>query len=145
MVNSTISYYGGSVCVGPKADETFVTAKADGTSKAGNMVTILSTGFVDNTDVNAVDFFVGIMMERYDTDIDTAPTSGKLVQIVIPKVGHKYRVLCSDMDTSAPGQGATFSTTEGVLAKVTDIEATHVCRTSKYEDGDTVAEVIWGD
>jgi hypothetical protein len=126
--------------------ENFVTAIAEGTSKAGDVVNVTTgTGIIAQTDVNAVDLFTGILATRYDTDIDTAPTASKTVRVLLPKVGHKYIVTVVDLNASGPGIPLTFHTTAGALTVVSDVEATHICRTWRYTDGDTVAEVIWGD
>jgi len=145
MSLSKVSDYRGSVCVNA-SEEFYVTAIADGTCKAGNVVNVTTaTAAVAQTDVDSVDLFTGILEVRYDTDVDTAPTAAKIVQVVLPQVGHKYIVTVVDLNASGPGIPLTFHTTAGSLTKVTDVEATHVARTWRYTDGDTIAEVIWGD
>ena len=126
--------------------ENFVTAIAEGTSKACDMVNVTTaTAVIAQTDIDSVDLFTGILATRYDTDIDSVPTATKTVRVLLPKTGHKYIVTVVDLSASGPGIPLTFHTTAGALTKVTDVEATHICRTWRYTDGDTVAEVIWGD
>ena len=145
MVKSKLSDYRSTVEVDADS-ENFVTAIAEGTSKACDVVNVTTgTGIIAQTDVDSVDLFTGILATRYDTDIDTAPTATKTVRVLLPKTGHKYIVTVVDLSASGPGIPLTFHTTAGALTKVTDVEATHICRTWRYTDGDTVAEVIWGD
>jgi len=145
MVYTKLSEVGGKVIIGSWDDEFIVPAIADGTSKAGHLVTILSTGVVDNTDVNSVDEFVGILLPHYEVDVDTAITANKPVNVVIPQSGHLYAFYTLDMNASDAGHPGTFSATEGVgSVAVTDIEATANWRTYRYDDGDTVGIFIWG-
>ena len=145
MVKSKISELGGSVCVS-SAEETYVTGIADGTAKAGWLVgLVIATGVVAGCDTDGVDEFVGILCERYDTDIDTAIASGKTVRIVIPKAGHKYRMFTADLGAAGIGICAGFGADAGVLALVAAAENTHLCRSWIYTDDDTVGEFIWGE
>jgi hypothetical protein len=143
MVLSLLSELGASVCVN-SAEETFITALADGTAKAGWVVGLTAAGVIAGSDTDGVDEFVGIVMERYDTDLDTAVTAGKTVQVVLPRSGHRYRVIVTDLNSSIPGVPVGFGATAGALSVVATIESTHVARTWKYTDGDTIAELIWG-
>lgn len=145
MVLSKLSEVGGKVIIGNEEDEIIVPAIADGTTKAGHLVTILSTGVVDNTDVDAVDEFVGIALPHPLVDVDTAITATYPISVVIPRSGHLYAFYTLDMNASDAGHPATFSTTEGVgSAAITDIEATWNWTTYRYTDGDTVGIFIWG-
>ena len=145
MVKTLISEMGGSICVS-SAEETYVTAIADGTAKAGHLVgLIIATGVVAGCNTTNVDEFVGILCERYDTDIDTAIGSGKTVRIVLPKSGHKYRMFTADLGATGVGICVGFGADAGVLALVAAIENTHIARSWKYTDDDTVGEFIWGE
>ena len=145
MVKTLISEMGGSICVS-SAEETYVTAIADGTAKAGHLVgLIIATGVVAGCNTTNVDEFVGILCERYDTDIDTAPTSGKTVRVVLPKSGHIYRMFCADLNATGIGLCVGFGATAGVLALVAAIENTHIARSWTYTDGDSVGDFIWGE
>ena len=144
-MTSTISALGDSVLMGPENDELMVTAIASGSEKAGHCVNITTaTGAAAITDVDAVDLFVGICKERYDTDIDTAFTSGDAIQVIIPRSGHLYRVITANLSASGPGVAMIFTNAAG-LGKQTAIETNERCRTyyDTYVTGDTVAEVIW--
>ena len=146
MVLSKISELGGSVCV-DASDESFVTLIADGTSKAGWFVGSTTAGVTAGTDIGSVENFVGIQVERYDTDLDTAPTSTKTVRVVRPKSGHRYRAFIDDMNASGPGIPASFGATAGSLKPATAIGGAAievVAVTGKgYTDGDTVGEIQW--
>lgn len=144
MASSAISDLGGEICVDSGEIEIKVTALADGTMKAGNVVGITAAGVVDGVDTDGVDEFVGILDKRYDTAIDTAPTAGEVVQVIIPISGRRYRIFVTDLNTSIPGATIGFGSTAGSLSVVAALENEHVARAYKYTDGDTVAEVIWG-
>jgi len=145
MVYTKLSEVGGKVIIGDEQDEIILPALADGTSKAGHLVTILSTGYVDNTDTDNPNEFVGILLPHYSIDVDTAITSGLPVNVVVPRSGHLYAFYTLDMNASDAGHPGTFSGTEGVgSAVITDIEATANWRTYRYDDGDTVGIFIWG-
>lgn len=105
-----LSEAGGRVCVSGRAAEKIITAKADGTAKAGYLVSVLDTGAHAATSgdirpvtvaANVTDWFTGIVLEKYDADCDSAVPDGDLVEIVIPKGGHLYIVAIS-------AAGATF-------------------------------------
>lgn len=144
-MTSTISALGDSVVMGDMNDEELIPAIASGSEKAGHCVNITTaTGAAAITDVDSVDLFVGIVKERYDTDIDTAITASKVIDIIIPKSGHKYRVITANLSASGPGIQMIFTSSAG-LGKQTAIETNERCRTfsDSYVTGDTVAEVIW--
>jgi len=141
------------VLCGPRSEERIVTMLADGTAKAGWMVadqgaedddpTHLSIAVGVDVDAN-IDNFVGIQLQRYDTDIDTAPTSGKVIEVVIPTPTHDYNIICTDLNLDGPGNPVTFGNTPGALSIVANVEAAHVAKTSKYTDGDTIGRFTWG-
>jgi len=99
-----LSDAGGVVCVSGRADEKIITAKADGTAKAGQPVAVRGIGTVGTDgDVlgvtvagNATDWFTGILLPKYNVDCDTAVADGGLVEIVIPKARRLYNVAISD-------------------------------------------------
>ena len=100
----TLSDAGGVVCVSGRADEKIITAKADGTAKAGHVVAVRGIGTV-GTDgdilgvtvaANVTDWFTGILLPKYNVDCDTAVADGDLVEIVIPKARRFYNVAISD-------------------------------------------------
>lgn len=145
MVLSKLSEVGGKVILGNYEDEMILPAIADGTSKAGNLVTILSTGAVDNVATGNPNEFVGILLPHKEVDVDTAITANLPVSVVVPKSGHLYAFYTLDMNASDAGHPGTFSATEGVgSAAITDIEATWNWITYRYTDGDTVGIFIWG-
>jgi hypothetical protein len=144
MVLSKISEIGG-VIIGNWDDEFIVPALGDGTTKAGMVVNINAAGQAVATDVDAVDLFTGIALPAKDIDLDTAITANKQMSVVIPKSGHLYGVFIVDLNLSDVGCTLIFTTTAGSLGSSTDVEATHVARTYRYDDGDTVGIVIWGE
>ncbi len=144
-MTSTISALGDSVIMGDLNDEEIITGLASGSEKAGDLVNITtSTGALAKCDVDVIDLFIGICVERYDTDIDTAYTASDAVDVVIPKSGHKYRVQTANLSASGPGIAMILTNAAG-LGKQTAIETNERCRTfgDSYVTGDTVAEVIW--
>ncbi len=144
-MTSTISALGDSVIMGNEQDEILITAKADGVAKAGDIVHITTgTAAIANSDVDAVDLMIGILKERYDTDIDTVPTASDPVDVIIPRSGHLYRVITANLSASGPGIQMILTNAAG-LGKATAIETNERCRTfgDSYVTGDTVAEVIW--
>jgi len=99
-----LSEAGGVVCVSGRADEKIITGKADGSAKAGYLVSVMDTGTLAATsgDIKAIavagdatDWFTGILLEKYNTDCDAAVADGDLVEIVIPRGGHLYNVAIS--------------------------------------------------
>lgn len=148
MANTLLSQLGGSIFVDGYDGETIITLLADGTAKAGWIVG-QSAGAVSarGTDVDGnLDETMGILKERYDTDIDTAPTANELVEVVIPKSGRRYRVLMIDQNGALnPGEPMTFSNTAGAVTAGANIEAEHCGRLNKaIADDDLWCELIWG-
>jgi hypothetical protein len=144
MVLSKISEIGG-VIIGSWDDEIIIPALGDGTTKAGMMVNINTAGQAVATDVNAVDLFTGIALPCPFVDMDTAITANAQMNVVIPQSGHLYGVFIVDLNLSDMGCTLIFTTTAGSLGTSTDVEATHVARTYRYDDGDTVGIVMWGE
>ncbi len=143
-----LSHLGGIVCVEGREGETIVTMKADGTAVAGHVVAApIATGTAAGSDLGAFEFFTGIQLPRYDTDADTAPTAGLMVEVVIPKLGRRYNVAIEDPsgDVDA-GYPFIFGDTAGNLEKGTNTlnvkaEArafTGIANTSRF------ADLIWG-
>jgi hypothetical protein len=142
MANDELSDLKGGVIVGPESEEEFITLLADGTAKAGWAVGN-NAGAVAGTDTDAVDTFVGFLVERYDTDLNTAPTATVPVRVVKPKSGHKYRVKLTDLNASGPGIPLQFGSTAGALSVVAAVESAKVAYTWKYTDGDTFGVIVW--
>ena len=143
-----LSALGGRVCVEGREGETIITAIADGTAVAGQVVGIpIATGIAAGSDLGVFEFFTGIQLERYDTDCDTAPTAGLMIEVVIPKVGRRYNVAienpAGDLDAGYP---FVFGDTAGNLEKGTntlDVKAEArgfqgIANTSRF------ADLIWG-
>jgi hypothetical protein len=145
---NTLSSLGGTIFASGEDGEISVTLLADGTAKAGYIVgqtagsgTMRSsnaTGNLDETD--------GILVERYDTDIDTAPTAGKACRVIIPKAGRIYRVAVYLAAAAYAGEPLIHNTGHaGMLQVGGDLESEHVARLWKNAaSGDNFAEVIWG-
>ena len=143
MALSKISELGSGVCVDSGAELT-ITALADGTAKAGWYVGLTAAGVVAGADSDSPDAGFGLLLKRYDTDLDTSPTATRQVRVVIPRAGRRYRVFCADMNASLVGLPMNVAADAGKFAVVATVESYHLCRCSRYTDGDTVAEVIWG-
>lgn len=146
VLATALSHLGGIVCVDGRGGETIISAIADGTAKAGQVVGITTaTNVAAGTDDAAFEFFTGILLPRYDTDVDTVPTSGDAIEIVIPKSGRHYNVAIVDPGgDKGPGIGFVFGTTAGNMEIQADIvvlnraSGTHmIANTSRF------AEVTW--
>lgn len=149
-MTTLLSALGGTIFVDGYDGERKVTLKADGTAKAGHLVgQAAGDGIARGVDFNGnLDEFDGIQATRYDTDIDTAPTAGKAVDVYYPISGHRYRILIKDPGGAAyVGEPMVWvSGTVGALDKGGDIEATYMARLSKdIANLDTFAEVVWGN
>ena len=147
MPNTSLSDLGGKVNVNDPSPHT-VPAIGDGTCKAGDLVGKNSAGVVQYTTGSGnLDEFIGILMPRYDTDIDTAIASGAACEILEPKAGYRYR--CKIEDPSATLlAGEPFDINEdgnGELEKTGDQETLHRAVLAKgVVSGDTYAEMRWG-
>jgi len=110
MANTKLSDLGGIVCVSGRAGEKIITAKADGTAKAGALVsvrgneTVGTDGDILGVTINgdATDWWTGILLPKYSVDCDTAVADGDMVEVVIPKARRTYNVLIKN-------PGATFT------------------------------------
>ena len=143
MANTTLSSIGG-VLQDSRGDELIVTGIADGTVKAGDLCTVLNTGVVRRSDLSDnYDETLGIALPMYHTDMDTAYSSGKTVDIVIPQGGHLYGVLGADFGSVQMGEPLTIGES-GAMAVAGDVEAAHQARLYKSSDDDTYHIVIWG-
>ena len=142
-----LSGLGGEVLMDSRADELIISRFADGAIKAGWAVDISGSTAV-GTDVDgSLDEFGGFALPRYDTDVDTAYTSGDLIDIVIPQGGHLYNVYISDPGaTNYAGEPMIFhATAAGELDAGGDIEAEHVARLfDDILDTTRFATIIWG-
>lgn len=148
MANTKLSDLGGGVCI-DSGEELTITLLADGTAKAGWLVG-QSAGAVTARGVDVdgnLDEMIGILMERYDTDLDTAPTAGELVKVVIPRSGRRYRVYMSDQGGAkyAGEPMVPHATDAGQITAGGDVEAVHIGRLAKdIADDDRFCELIWG-
>lgn len=152
MANDELSDLLGGVLCGPRSEEKIVTMIADGTAKAGDVVADQGAedddpthlGIAVGVDVDGnVDNFVGIQLQRYDTDMDDAPTAGDIIEVVIPKSGHNYRVKVTDLNLDGPGNPLNFGNTTGALSIAAAVEGAIKAWTYEYNDGDTYAVVTW--
>ena len=142
MAYSKISEIGG-VIQGSWDDEIIIPALGDGTTKAGMVVYVNTSGQAVATDVNAADLFVGIALPSPYIDMDTAITANYPMNVVIPQSGHLYGVFIVDLNLSDAGNNLIFTTTAGSIGTSTDVEAEAIAHTYTYDDGDTVGVVIW--
>ena len=142
-----LSTLGGYVCMDSRLNEMVIVRKADGTLKAGHLADI-SADTAAGIDPNAdLDELGGIVLPRYDTDVDTAITSTYLIDIVIPQGGHIYNIkIKNPAGTIYAGEPLIpIASTAGALDKVGDIESEHIARLlDDVITGTTFATVIWG-
>ena len=143
---TTLSGLGGQVCADSRANELWISRKADGTLKAGYCADISVDTAVSSDFGNDLDEFGGFVLPRYDTDVDTAITAAELIDIVIPQGGHLYNIYIENPGgTIYAGEPLTHSSTAGCLELNEAAEAEHVARL--FDDVITAtrfATVIWG-
>ena len=148
--NTLLSELGGKVIMGSQHDEIVETWLADGTAKAGWLVGLSGTDLVvSGTDVGGLEYFIGIALPRYDTDVDTSFTGDDLIDVVIPISGHYYAVLMAN--PSATLEGATplsWGATAGAVHKCATIQGSADVQIIAYNKeqvitGTTFALVRW--
>ena len=142
MALSNLSDLGGQVVLGDEGDETILPAKGDGTAKPGNPVSINSAGVVVQSDADASDLFTGFLLTSYETDVNAVITAGRPCSVVVPRSGHFYGVTCTDMNLGGASIPMIISTTAGSMGVTGDVEVAQAY-SYKYDDGDTVAIIIW--
>lgn len=147
-MTNKLSDLGDSIFVDGEDGESKTPLIADGTAKAGYLVG-QTTGNGTMRSVNAtgnLDEFDGILQERYDTDLDSAPTALKVCEVVHPKAGRRYRVAVYLAAAAYSGEPMIMNTGHaGMLEVGGDSEAEHVARLSKNAaNADNFAEVVWG-
>lgn len=144
---TALSTLGGKVCMDSRANELVIVRLADGTLQAGHLADISGSTAV-GTDVDGnLDEFGGIVLPRYDTDVDTAMTVGDLIEIVVPQGGHLYNIYITDPGaTLYAGEPMNFHATDaGQLDAEANIEAAHAARLFDDVLDDTrFATIIWG-
>ena len=154
MTNDKLSDLGGIVCVSGRAGEKIVTAKADGTAKAGHLVAVrgdetwTTQGDVLGVTINgdATDWWTGILLPKYNTDCDTAVTDGDMVEVVIPKARRLYNVFIKDPGATRYA-GTVMTFIDGTVGALDDVDADlenadHVAiLTQQIVTGDDFAEV----
>ena len=136
----------GKVCVDGREDEKIITLIADGAMKAGNVV-YNNAGTIAGTDDGAAEYFKGIQLPRYDTDCDTAPTAGVLVEVVLPQDAHRYNVATVDPGADkADGLGMVFGTTVGNMEiGGGDVVVFHPAKLSgAVANTSRFVEIVWG-
>lgn len=145
---TALSTLGGQVCMDSRADEVFVSRKADGTALAGWLVGCTDgITAVGMNPAGNLDELIGILMPRYDIDVDTAITAPLLVDIVIPQGGHLYNIKIKDpAATLYAGEPLIpIAATAGALDKAGDLETEHIARIfDSVITATTFATVIWG-
>lgn len=149
MANTTIaSITSGDTVSLSSGPEVKVPALGDGTSKAGNIVGLNSSGKATNVNADTVDLFQGILEKRYDTDIDTAIADASPCNIIVPKSGRVYAVRIADQGGSlSKGWALTF----GTAGNLTTAGAAGLAATAPIVayldedivDDDVVARVRW--
>ena len=144
--------HAGIVCVDGRDGETIITAKADGTLVAGNVVNVITTsgatlGDIDGVEDGVSESVMGILLPKYNVDCDTAVADGLTVEIVIPKAGRHYNVAIVDTGAAiAAGIGFTYGTTSGNLTESTpEAQLLAVARNARgIANTSRFAEMIWG-
>lgn len=143
--------HAGIVCVDGRDGENIITAKADGTLKAGQMVGIITTigatlGDIDGIINGGFETVMGILLPKYNVDADTAVADGLTVEIVIPKAGRHYNVKITDPGAAIEGgYPFIYSAVDGELVKQVDVLLLAVCRSARgIADTSRFAEMIWG-
>ena len=144
---TALSTLGGRVCMDSRGDELSIVRKADGTLKAGWLADISAETAVGINPTGDLDEFGGICLPRYDTDVDTAFTITRVIDIVIPQGGHLYNIKIKNPGATlyAGEPLIAIAATAGALDKVGNIETEHVARI--FDDvlsTSTFATVIWG-
>ena len=144
-----LSELGGVVRASSQHDEIVTVLIADGSAKAGHAAGCEGTdGTIDLTDVDgSVDNFVGICLPRYDVDVDTAFTSGDLVELVRPISGHMYNVIIEDPSaTLQEGHPMAFGDDPGHFKKWATIEDSEVIAYLAHPviTGTEIATIVWG-
>ena len=148
--NTLLSELGGKVIQGSQQDENIETWLADGTVKAGWFVGVDTTDLkMSGMDDGAHEFFTGIALERYDTDCDTAFTTGDAIDVVIPISGHYYAVYIENPSATLEGGHAmTASDTVGCIEKCATLDGGADLQVIAYNKeqiitGTTFAIVRW--
>jgi hypothetical protein len=149
MANTTLSSVGGKVIQGNWTDEHIVGALGDGSATAGMPVGVIqATGYVVACgSAGTDDSMVGLLMENYSVDCDTAITAAAPCSIVVPQSGHLYAVKTADMGATydvQTGYAMIHDATDGQFTVVAGgIEDEHVARMFRGQDDDTVQIVMW--
>ncbi|KKM82246.1 hypothetical protein LCGC14_1321580 [marine sediment metagenome] len=143
---TALSTLGGKVLMDSRAKELWITRIADGTLKAGHAADISARIAVGMDFGNNLDEFGGFCLPRYDTDVDTAYTSGVAIDIVIPQGGHLYNILIENPGaTLYSGEPLIWSSTVAALEKGGNVEAEHTARLfDEILNTSTFATIIWG-
>jgi len=144
---TALSTLGGRVCMDSRGDELSIVRKADGTLKAGWLADISAETAVGINPTGDLDEFGGICLPRYDTDVDTAFTITRVIDIVIPQGGHLYNIKIKNPGATlyAGEPLIAIAATAGALDKVGNIETEHVARIfDEVLTTSTFATVIWG-
>ena len=153
MTITNLSDLGGVVCVDGRENELIITAIADGIAKPGWGVTILGTagaavGEMLNYDVAATDCFVGLCLEKYNTDCDAVATDRHIWEIVIPASGHKYNVPIATIGAGEGNIGTPvyMGAVDGeFIVQTAALEVFQYCAlvSRPVVNGDRYAEVVW--
>jgi len=144
-----LSSAGGVVCVDGRAGETIVTCIAPSSAVPGMIMTIAAgVGIISDNDAGTGEYWTGIALPRYDLDCDTAYTAADMMEVVIPKAGHRYVIKVLDPGAARPaGSGCVVSTTAGCCdISVVTVESYAMARiTNDYVDALNYlfVEVVW--
>jgi len=102
------------VCQTAGDDGKVIGAIGDGTAKPGDLVSILSTGKVAQTDVGVNELFVGVLMRDPVLGLETAIPDTQPCSVKTMTSGRDYAVRIENpAGTEEKGQPMTFSDTGG--------------------------------
>jgi len=148
MANTTLSSIGG-VLQDSRANELIVGGVIGDTSTyPGMLVGVLSTSVMEAFDVDSgsADILLGIVLPRYDQDMDSVTTAVPY-EVVVPQPGHLYGLKIDTAQAGACEMGWSLilhATSPGILDEATNVEDDHVAKYYKIAAGDTFAIILWG-
>jgi len=150
MAKLKITDLGSSVCVDHQ-NEKLVPALGDGTfGIPGDLCYVVETnGRIAGADIDAAEFFVGILMESKLTGTEDIIGQDVPCTLVVPKSGHNYRIRINVADDDDEvGAPVTFSDTAGKAETTQSVALTLILGfigniALEVLTGDSVAEITW--
>lgn len=146
MANTKLSEIGG-VLQDSRGNELIVSAIGAATGKPGDLCGILTTGVIEFADLDSTtaDTILGLLLPKYDVDMDTAPGASVPVEIVIPQAGHIYGAHGGAASTAETGWSLELhATSPGLMTECTNVEDAHIAKYYKVAASDEFFLVVWG-